>query len=542
MAESSPRAWSREATTGATSAAPIDLAAARATALAGLGRTAWHDMAWLALAALVIRLPFQTTVLYHWDSVLYARALTQFDVSQSQPHPPGYLFYVLAALLAQVALREPNSSLVAVSLAGGALAVALTYLAGRLLFGRLTGALAALLLAVAPPFWFYSGVAYPYTVLAAGSAGLAVVAVLYWRGAWERPALLGWLYGAAGGFRLDLLLFLAPLLAIAHLARFSVHRDWRRLLAPLGGAVLGVLLWLVPTAILSGGWSVYLPLLLKQGHYVESSYSLWARGWPALQSNGWQVLVYAWEGLQLALLPCGYGLIRVGWRLWRGEAHGLGWRRAPARLVLPLWLGPPALFYTVVHIGDRGYSFSYLPALAVASAAGALLLAHDLQRLLARWRRGPRWLAGSTAWGAGLAGLLALANAATFLFGHGRLSAYEAECVNRTTRETVALIREWFDPAETLLFSSFFYQHARYYLPEYRAWWYDPLTRPVFRETLPADVRQVVIFGEGLWAARQPNVSYFPLSCGRRLYYFDAVEPGAQVLYRPPLLSVRPRP
>ncbi|HLI27175.1 MAG TPA: hypothetical protein VKZ60_08900 [Chloroflexota bacterium] len=539
MAELSPRALPR----GAPAAPPpTPLDGARAAATARGKHTVWVDLMLLALGALAIRLPFQTTVLYHWDSVLYARALNQFDVSQSQPHPPGYLFYVLVARGAQVLLHDPNASLVAVSLAGGALAVALTYLAGRLLFGRLVGVLAALLLAVAPPFWYYSGVAYPYTVLAAGSAGLAVAGVAYWRGSWDRPVLLGWLYGVAGGFRLDLLIFLAPLLAAAHLVRWTARRDGRLLLAALVGAVLGVLLWLAPTAILSGGWSVYLPLLLKQGHYVERSYSLWARGWPALQSNGSQVLVYAWEGLQLALLPCLYGLGRVLWRAWRGAPRTGDWRGAPARVVLPLWLAPPVLFYTCVHIGDRGYSFSYLPALAVASAASTALLVHDLQRGLARWRGGLVRLRHWQYGGAALVGLLALLNAGTFLFGRGRLSAYEVDCVNRTTREAVTLIRQWFDPADTLLFSAFFYQHARYYLPEYRAWWYDPLTRPVFREPLPLDIRQVVIFGEGLWAARQPNVSYFPLACGRRLYYFYAVEPGAQVLYRPPLLSVRPGP
>jgi len=114
--------------------------------------------------------------------------------------------------------------------------------------------------------------------------------------------------------------------------------------------------------------------------------------------------------------------------------------------------------------------------------------------------------------------------------------------VNRTMAQSVGLLREQFDPADTLVFSSFFYQHARYYLPGYRAWWYDPLTRPVFREPVPAGVRRVVIFGENLWAARQPNVSFYPLACGRRLYYFFNVEPDSQLVYRPPLLSVRPAP
>ena len=33
-----------------------------------------------------MRLPFQTVGLYHWDSVLYALALSDFNVAESRPH------------------------------------------------------------------------------------------------------------------------------------------------------------------------------------------------------------------------------------------------------------------------------------------------------------------------------------------------------------------------------------------------------------------------------------------------------------------------
>jgi hypothetical protein len=507
--------------------------------------------------ALVMRLPFQTTVLYHWDSVLYARALAGFDVSESQPHPPGYLFYVAVARAAQLVLSDPNGSLVAVSMLAAALTVVGVYLVGRCLYGRDVAIAAALLLATATPFWYYSGVAYPYTVLAGGSAALAGLGAAYWRGRWPHPAALGWLYGLAGGFRTDLLVFLAPLLAVAHLA--YCRRSGRRweVLAPLPGVVAGTLLWLVPSAVLSQGWDTYWPLLMQQGSYVEGSYSLWSRGWPALQSNGWQVLVYAWEGLLWGVVPLAYGAVRAVWSWWvharRCRRWLAGWESAPAPLVLALWLAPPALFYSVVHIGDRGYSFSLLPALCIATAAGGRLLVADAVRLVRRARirvararspalaRLPRLPRASSVY-AGLLALLLGSNLVSFLLDHNRISAYEIGCVNRTMAQSVGLLREQFDPADTLVFSSFFYQHARYYLPGFRAWWYDPLTRPVFREPVPAGVRRVVIFGENLWAARQPNVSFYPLACGRRLYYFFNVEPDSQLVYRPPLLSVRPAP
>ncbi len=508
----------------------------------------------LFLVALAIRLPFQTTVLYHWDSVLYARALAGFDVSESRPHPPGYLLYVGAARLAQLVLHDANASLVAVSQLGGALAVVFVYLLARQFYGRATALLAALLLATAPSFWYYSGVAYPYTVLASGSVGLAALGVAYWRGSGPPPTVVWFLYGLAGGFRLDLLPFLAPLFGVALLARWWRTRTLWDLVVPLPSAAAGVLLWLVPTVLLSQGWETYWPLLSQQGRYVESSYSVWSRGWPAFQSNSWQVLVYAAEGLQLAVVPLLYGVLHSGWAWWRrqrtggaerrGGAASLHWAHAPAGLVLGLWLTPPILFYILVHIGDRGYSFSYLPGLCIAAAAGTRRLAASL----AKWWQGRRWpillLRCGRPWLLYLGLLLVLigGNLGSFLFGHSRLSAYEMDCVNRTMAQSVAIVRERFDPADTLLFSAFFYQHARYYLPEFSAWWYDPLTRPVFRAPLPAGVRQVVVFGEGLLPARQPNLSFYPLACGRRLYYFYDLGPEAQLVFQPPLLRVRSQP
>jgi hypothetical protein len=532
--------------------------------------------------ALLMRLPYQTNTLYHWDSVLYARALAAFDVSESQPHPPGYLFYVGAARLAQLVLGDANTALVAVSLLAGALAVLATYLVGRQLFGRGAAVAAALLLATAPPFWLYSGVAYPYTVLASGSLALAGLAVAYWRGRWPHPFWLGLLCGLAGGFRTDLVLFLAPLLAVAHLASWRRIRRRRDLLAPLPGVVLGTLAWLVPTAILSQGWGVYWPLLWNQGAYVEGSYSLWSHGWRALQSNGWQVWVYAQEGLGLALVPLAYGLARGAWRWWHAGHPRPRWKTPAPALVLALWLAPPILFYALVHIGDRGYSFSYLPGLCIAAGAGLRLLVRDAVRLahphrtrlaalrqrLSRW--GARGILRAPATGrpaprggdarppAAAAGarrpprarmlyvaLLALllgANLQSFLLGRSRLSAYEVDCLNRGVPQALAIARRDFDPAETLIFASFFYQQARYYLPDYRAWWFDPLTRPVFRETAPEGVRRVLLWGDSIRPASQANASSYPLPCGRRLYYFFNVEPGAQLVFRPPLLSVRSAP
>src|SRR5581483_7154592 len=82
------------------------------------------------------------------------------------PHPPGYPLYVAAAKLIDLALRDPNASLVLLSTLAGAGAVVLTFLLAADLYGFRTGAAAGLLLAFTVGFWGYSEVAYPYTCLA----------------------------------------------------------------------------------------------------------------------------------------------------------------------------------------------------------------------------------------------------------------------------------------------------------------------------------------------------------------------------------------
>ena len=108
--------------------------------------------------------------------------------------------------------------------------------------------------------------------------------------------------------------------------------------------------------------------------------------------------------------------------------------------------------------------------------------------------------------------------------------------------QALAIARRDFDPADTLIFASFFYQQARYYLPEYRSWWFDPLTRPVFREAMPEGARRVLLWGDSIRPANQPNASWYPLPCGRRLYLLFQRRAGAQLVFRPPLLSVRNAP
>ena len=106
-------------------------------------------------ASVVSRIPFRSRFLYHWDSVNFALGMEQFNVRLHQPHPPGYLLYVLLGRLVDSFVGDANASLVWISLVSGGLTVSMVYLLGRRLFGQTEAIVGALLALTGPAFWFY---------------------------------------------------------------------------------------------------------------------------------------------------------------------------------------------------------------------------------------------------------------------------------------------------------------------------------------------------------------------------------------------------
>ena len=191
--------------------------------------------------------------------------------------------------------------------------------------------MAAGLLAKPVTFWFDSEVAHPYTTLAAGTTGLAFLALALARdllpGVRGAAAALAWALLAE--FRQDLLLLLAALFLAARRGR--PLRDW------LTGCCAGsirLLAWLMPTAALSEGFVKQLYMTFRQNWQVSGSSSLFALVWQALQTRALVLATFLWEGLSFAhpgllvfLLYCGL----------RPAAGG------PALRSLLLWAGPRLL-------------------------------------------------------------------------------------------------------------------------------------------------------------------------------------------------------
>ncbi|MFN2520737.1 MAG: hypothetical protein ABR525_06815, partial [Candidatus Limnocylindria bacterium] len=269
--------------------------------------------------------------------MLYARAVDHFAVDLGQPHPPGYLFYVLAARLASSWTADANAGLVLVSVISGGLTCAAGYVIGRRYTGAAGGVFAAAILATNPLLWQYSEVAYPYATLAFLTGALG--ALLWWarRGGPAAPVGVSLALGAAAGFRQDVLL-------LGGLWLYVVTRHgWRATAAAAVAGAVGCLAWLIPTAAQSGGLSTYLGTVHSQFAGVSGAGVL-DPGVIGQNAGGTIAGLRAQVGWTWPLLALG---------VWVAIRQ----RRVPLTFLL-LWIGPPLALYLVGHIGEWGYTLS----------------------------------------------------------------------------------------------------------------------------------------------------------------------------------------
>ena len=157
----------------------------------------------LAVATVLLRLPFLTPRLAHWDAVNYALGLHDFNVAAHQPHPPGSPYFILIGRAALAIAGDDNTALILVSLVASVGAVLGEYALARLLFGSRAGFLAAVVLMTQPVFWGYGSMGMPWTLLAclALAIGLACQMLLRGRRWLVIPSAL--LMGLASGLRLE---------------------------------------------------------------------------------------------------------------------------------------------------------------------------------------------------------------------------------------------------------------------------------------------------------------------------------------------------
>ena len=349
------------------------------------------------MLTLASRWPYRARMLYNWDAVQFALALTEFDVAKHQPHPPGYLLYVGLGRLANRWVGDPALAYVGLAMLFSAATTFVVYWLARRLYDRTTAVAAAALLAVSPLFWFYGSVGLTY----AGEAfGASLVAWWAW-GALEgraRYLYLGALtLGLVGGMRQSVLVLIFPLwLGAAVLGM----RSWRRVAAAGGVLAAAVLAWLLPTIWLSGGLAAY----------VAASTQLYGSVvLPTSVLGGSLDVTFAQARYLAESVIVGLGPLALAFVALPAYVRRAGWGRQEWFLLA--WILPPAAFYTLVHFGQAGYVLTFLPALVILLARALVeAVAAGSERL-----RRPNWR-----WALTAAALVALVLVNTGFFARAR--------------------------------------------------------------------------------------------------------------------------
>ncbi len=305
--------------------------------------------------------------------------LERFSVADHQPHAPGYILYIAAGRVFQAILRDPNSALVALSLLGGAGAVAGIYLVGRSIFDRATGLVAALLLLFSPIAWFYSEIALSY------SLALLLMIIATWfiyQLVFNKryPIASAVVVGIVAGFRPDVLIFMGPfwLYGTLRMGRKKMLLSW----AVITVVVLG---WLVPLMYTQGGIAEYRQITNDQYVSGVRPSSVFADGSVAFVTNAKRVLqaVFWMFGLASVALLFPAGLFLAPKKL-KGERIKI--------LFLLMMLMPAFVFFLFFLFDPLGYLLVYVAPLLLLAARGF--------SAFATWVRENMESAGKTAAGA----------------------------------------------------------------------------------------------------------------------------------------------
>jgi len=343
----------------------------------------------LALAFLLLHIPYLPSSLEDLDSVNFALGIRDYDVARHQPHPPGYPLFVALAKTVHLVVPSEATALALVSVIAGALGI----LALGLLFRHLEGErapgiwwIAAMVVTMtAPLYWFTA--ARPLSDSAGLAAALTVQALTLRARSNREFAIAAFGAGLAAGLRSQVVWLTLPLLIVKLLDARSWLLGGRGLPAArerpatsnqppatvtaVAAFIAGAFVWFVPLVVVSGGPAAYWRALFSQGSedFVNIQ-MLWNAHTPRDIANAlYYAFIAPWATwpVAIAVLVC--------------AALGLFWlfRHArPALMALAVAFGPYLVFDLVFQESFTGrYALPLVVPVAYLAVSGLRLLPHD---------------------------------------------------------------------------------------------------------------------------------------------------------------------
>lgn len=404
---------------------------------------------WTMLAVFFTLSFFVSPYLDTHDAVQFALAVESFDIEAHQPHPPGYPVYVFLARHVAAGHEDPAAQMSLLSALGGAVALAFMLLIVLRLYEPRVALIAVGFTLLAPSFVIASLVAMNDTLALAFVAAAAYYMLL----SAARP---GWLLLGAllAGLALGVRPQYVVLLGLLYLVALAACPSLRVRLFSLVTGALGVLAWLVPTAISQGGLLHYLSLGNNQFEgYRRFRYTPeGVLDFISLIGEGWRsVVVVVWIVLLAHAIAC----VAAGWRpTWPRLFTRVGIHQphaSPHGYMLLWFVGTmlTLLTFYVPHLGR--YILPLLLPMGVWLAHAALYFLSNRCAPLTR----------------GAFAVLAGAVVVKAIIGAG-WNAYAIHSFPPPRVAGMQYIREHLDPQRTVLLLEDARRFADYYAPEYQ--------------------------------------------------------------------------
>lgn len=361
----------------------------------------------LFLGFLVLRLPFRAEFLVNWDAANFALGVRAFDLEHHQPHPPGYLGYVLLGRLLKPLAGDANGALTLISAVSGGASLAGFFLLARRFAAERFALAGTVLLGASPLVWYYSGVALTYALELALGVGLVWLAYEARARACPRHlAAATVLLVILGAVRQSGGLLMTPLWLYTVWAF-----PWRVQAGALAGLVAGNLSWLIPLVHLSGGVEPFFRVSAELAGLAVAPTSIFAMEAGGLGQNAVIVGVGLLMGGHVAL-----GILAVGILQAPRAALSPFRRHAP---FFALWLIPALATYLLLHTGQLGYVLVLLPVLFLSVATSMEgLLGREAEQTSPVSR--PRWRLPALTAGCAIVGLALTSATGSMLYGVAR--------------------------------------------------------------------------------------------------------------------------
>ncbi len=406
----------------------------------------------LALAGGLSRIVFVRPTPVNWDAVQFALAVQHFDLHAHQPHPPGYILYVLLGRLLDAVVGNPSVALSFLSVLFSMAALPLMYGMCHRIFEESSVALGAAVLMLGSPLALYYG-STGLTYVPEMTLGIAV-AWLAWNARQERTVrlaiFLGMTLGMLSGVRQT---GLPLLMALCVWALWSAPR---KLWLAFGLSLIGAcLLWGVPLVAISGGLEAYLRENSLLAQEVPERTSILGAGVEGVLLNMSIVGLSLVVGVALAIVPLGLWALRmVRFSLSPSLKGFLLW-----------WAVPPLMFFSLSHIGQSGYVLLVLPPILMLAA---ICTAVTMQRIWGDTHK-------AAAWGSAACLGLAVLSASYFLLAPAQAyTSASAIVANDRHWKEVPVALQAMDPQYTVLVMSLGwygpFRHAGYLLSQYHAY------------------------------------------------------------------------